>query len=355
MMERRRILIVSGPMRSGTTMLSDLLHAGSRGFRHPKLAVAPDSLTSLRQITESVRSAGELALMDPEPSRKFIEDWSDRAEAAWPQFIADVKAAAPTPEEPEVLGVKTTGLLPELLALARRLGERARFVIMIRDPRDIVSSSFARYKKSNPDPSGFETGFTQALMNAAFLFNYEMCRGEKSFLFMRYEDLVADPEAALREILGHAGLDADEYDWQRLRAGDVISNSSFRDIGPDDTIERAGVDPSIGNFRRLSEEQLETTEALFRDFCRRWGYKVGGWRLIATQVDVARTVAPAVAAEGSKYGYNLVGLNRSEEAQRSLLTRFVMRTPSAQAALESAQNYPSLSKLVGRRRDQAKP
>lgn len=312
------ILIVTGPMRSGTTLLGDLLHGGPEvGHRHPQLAFAADTVVDLRRFTDLARERTGTArpLMNAKAPQNFMDAWlacaADPSE--WGTFVRNIAVIAPTPESPRVIGVKNTCLLPELKALAEQFGRRVKVIVLVRDPRDCVASAIARYEKINSGPAT-ERDSCLALMNASFSLDYMRANfPEEQFRLVRYEALVAQPVETMLSLMSFIDLDPSKYDADAIRDGKVMSNSSYSSVGPDDISRGSGVKPSIGNRGRLSADQLAAVEILFRDMMPAFGYQRGPRPSFSQRLQFYRDTYPKIREYASALGYATDGMNEAAE------------------------------------------
>lgn len=303
----RRLLVVTGPMRSGTTLLGNMLHGGAK-HRHRNLSFLPDTHTELRDITAF--AAGETGqsspLMNPSLPAEFFELWQLKAREVLPSFEAKALSLAPSPA-PGVYGVKLTCLLPELQALIKTTSIAPKYLVMHRDPRDIFASALKRY-------GDIEEGPYLAFMNAAFTVDYEAISSWESVLPVSYERLVAEPRETLSSILRFVGLDPAGYDWQSLRAG-LMTNSSFQDIGPNDAVSGVGLRPSVGRYRSLEKFHLDALAEVFA---------FGRQPSMRTRVQLHEEFFPRVIEVADRYGYRMDGLRRILR-QRSWIIMPVVR------------------------------
>lgn len=300
------LVILTGPMRSGTTLLGNMLHGGATA-RHSELSFAPDTVTDLRDVTpEAARVSGQrLPLMNRHVSSQFLDAWSKLAAAALPGFKDKVLQAAPV-TAPRVYGGKLTALLPELIALSAMPGVTARFLIMQRDPRDIFASGFKRY-------GGEGEAGALAFMNAALSLDYREAEVPNS-MRVSYEALVEHPREQLSAVLQFIGLDAEKYDWSALDKG-LISNSSFANIGPNDLVQGSGIKPSIGRHTATDEYHSAALAEIF---------EVGQRAGIATRIRIYEEFLPEVLRVGARYGYALDGLREAVKRRRGALIPLIL-------------------------------
>jgi hypothetical protein len=278
-----------------------MLHGVDRA-RHPALSFAPDTVTDLRDLTPLAAASvnQSLPLMNEDVSEEFLAKWIELARSALPDFREKVAEIAPV-ERTEVFGVKLTGLLPELIALSRMTELDAKFIIMSRDPRDIFASALKRYGDT-------DEAYVLAFMNAALSLDYEQADIPNS-MSVSYEELVADPQTVLTQILDFVGLSPRLYDWEALANG-LISNSSFAGIGPDDVIHGAGIQPSIG--------QHEALEAFYKSALAEF-FRVGKRGSLRERAQIYDKFLPLVIQVAARYGYSMTGLKKAAEQRRGII------------------------------------
>lgn len=269
-----RPVLIAGPDRSGTTLMFALLAA------HPNLSIVRRSnmfryfharYGDLSEPANLDRCLGDmlrykrLQVLEPDPDRirrEFAE-----GPATYGRLFALFHA-----HHAERCGRARWGdksLHTEHYA-ARVFAEfpDARIVHMIRDPRDRYASVRQRYGGSGARlgrGAGRWIDSTEAgLRNAD--------RWPDRYLLVRYEDLVADPEATVREVCRFID---EPYMPQMLAMGETPehrdrSNSSFGDIAPG-TISTKGV----GRFREvLGPPEIGLIQALARRQMERTGYAI---------------------------------------------------------------------------------
>jgi hypothetical protein len=147
----------------------------------------------------------------------------------------------------------------------------ARIVHMVRDPRDRYASVRRRHGRDEAQlasATGRWLGSTRSAVR-------NLDRFPAGYLVVRYEDLVGDPEATVRDVCGFLGEDFDE---EMLAMGgvpehrDTGGNGSFGDIAPG-TISTSGV----GRFRTvLSLEEVAFIERMTGPLLTRLGYPRSG-------------------------------------------------------------------------------
>jgi hypothetical protein len=320
-------------MRSGTTLLGNMLHGGARA-RHPELSFAPDTVTDLRDLTPIAASeTGQaLPLMNAHVSTAFIDRWAELARTALPVFKSKVLSVAPAPGA-SVYGGKLTGLLPEILALAKLDGLDVKTVVLERDPRDIFASALKRYGEG-PESAAL------AFMNASLSLDYRDAQMPNT-MRVSYERLVTYPRETLNEVLRFIGLDSERYDWAALEGG-LISNSSFSGIGPNDLVAGSGLKPSIGRHASLDAFHIAALAEFFETGRR------GG---LETRLQLYDRFLPEVISVGNRYGYAMDGLKAAAKRRVGIIVPLVFAArATSRKASEKLQVIRYSAQRILRRR-----
>ena len=189
---------VVGVGRSGTTLLRLMLDA------HPELAIPAEThfVPELLERESECHDAGEL--VDAIVGYRTWEDFgldaeALRAAAADARGAADVLRAfyglCARREGKPRWGDKTPGYVKRMKAIGHGLPE-ARFIHLIRDGRDVAISRRKRGMGAEKPMGDVADLWKRRIENA----RRQAKRLRGRYLEIRYEDLVAAPEPALREI-----------------------------------------------------------------------------------------------------------------------------------------------------------
>ncbi|MEZ6017606.1 MAG: sulfotransferase [Planctomycetota bacterium] len=217
----RRLVLICGVGRSGTSLLHSMLNA------HPELAFPPETHFFRRYVAPSrVRKALERGTVASFAARLDADVDFARANIAAEALLAGQKdgALAPLAVFERLLALYSAGQgkhrvgdkdprnLDHLPALARAFPS-AYVLHVIRDPRDVLlSRTRAAWSKGRP--------WWQHVLLAQDQLRRGRQLGARLFgaryLEVRYEALVAEPEQTLAAVAAHIGLD---YDAAMLQFG----------------------------------------------------------------------------------------------------------------------------------------
>lgn len=204
---------IVGCGRSGTTLLRAMLDS------HPRLAIPPESyfvVPLLRDAEEGRVSLAVDSVVDRMTSAPSFSEWGLPPKEA----KAGVLAVRPTSiagsvealyqyyaraRGKDTAGDKTPYHVRHLPLLARSFPS-SRFVHLIRDGRDVVSSLV-----SMPfGPNRFERAVLYWKRDVEAGRTAGRALGTERYLEVRYEDLVNDPVAILRRVVRFLGVEYDE-------------------------------------------------------------------------------------------------------------------------------------------------
>jgi LPS sulfotransferase NodH len=263
-------VMILGVSRSGTTLLKEILD------HHPDVAIPPESyfVTQLwdrhgaRPDPERfVSDLGRLArLRDwgvmPGDVRRLLPDRPDFAQA-----IQAVYRAYAEMRGKRRFGDKTPAYMQRLDVLERAF-PGARYVHIVRDGRDAGLSFIEMRRRPRFNwarPRGLTAFATQWRREVSGARRFGRERAVGRYLELRYEDLVADPESAVRELCEFLGL-----------AFDVEMLAYHRTQGPNPLPDhpRLARPPAAG--RRWQEEMapldVERFEAIAGELIAELGY-----------------------------------------------------------------------------------
>jgi hypothetical protein len=236
-------VFVVGHRKTGTTLLQDLLDG------HPELAVLPGEsnhfLTFPAQSARSLEVASYaqqwwmLRLISPSgipPFWALGKPW-ETASDPYLAFTTSLLGMAAANPGRDALGIAAAALAPaersawvektpgheHCLERILEAYPHARFVHVVRDPRS-VAAAIVRLDRATDQPTDLvDVGLAiRRSFEAA-----ERNRGQR-YLVVRYEDLVADPEAVMRRVADFAGIDwADSLLTPTVGGVSATSNSAW--------------------------------------------------------------------------------------------------------------------------------
>jgi hypothetical protein len=292
---RLQPLMVSGPGRAGSTIFMQMLAGHERIAVHPPFDEEPRAATYwmevlralarpqswMRQISPAgpLREDWWLGRRDPVPRRlrsKSLQGWlageavedlaafaQSRIEAVYTRIEAEEGKSGGSYFAEKVRNDIVSDLLWELYPDARE-------VVLVRDPRDVLTSILAAAGKRAVQPPPADPArwvgeeFTGRIL--AVLDSWRR-RRDRTHL-VRYEDLMMRPRDTLAGVAGYLDLDAgpDSVD-------PMIEGAGRRLPGMDEHRTSADSASSIGRWRRDLEPQLaEACERAVAPALEAWGY-----------------------------------------------------------------------------------
>lgn len=292
---RLRPLILTGPGRAGSTIFMQML-AG-----HPEVAVYPpfedeprvatywiDVLRALARPESWMRQIAPVGTLDgdwwlgggdPAPRRlrsRPLQEWlasagvedlaafaQARIEAVYERIAAEQGRGAAGFFGEKVRNDIVSDLLWELYPDVRE-------VVLVRDPRDVMTSILASIRKRGVQPPPEDPlRWVDAEFTARILGVLESWRGRRdSVLLVRYEDLMMKPRETLAGVLGYAGLAQGDEEIEAM-----LDAAGRRLPGMDQHRTSADAASSIGRWRRDLEPALvDACERSVGEALEAWGY-----------------------------------------------------------------------------------
>jgi len=243
---------VIGFPRSGTTLLDAFL------MGHPDVCVAEEQ-PMLERVGEALDDYERLAKLTPAEVYDLRET-----------YFAETRRWVPDIGERLLVDKNPFGAIDA--AVIHRLFPDARIIFSQRHPYDVVLSCFFTRFKATGMLTSFSTLEDAALLYDRVLTLWEGCRTAMPLRVqeLKYENLVANPEQELRQVVGFLGLEwHDEVtDHQKAaRNRSVIQTASYAPV-----IEPI-YDRSAGRWRNY-REQLKPVLPLLAPWAERMGYDV---------------------------------------------------------------------------------
>jgi tetratricopeptide (TPR) repeat protein len=255
----RRLAVLCGHPRSGTTLLEQLLDS------HQEIVAAEEThlfhdeayLPLTRGISpdvpviEMLEAAGVGAL---EESRR---DYFQFTELFLGQAIAGR------------LLIDKNPALNVLIPAVARIFPEARFLVAIRDPRDVCLSCFMQPLPLNPVSSAYLTleGTVRQFISVMGFWRSLAPMLKNDWIEVRYEDLVGDLETTARHVLGFLGLpwSADVLRFHEHARTKLLRSRSYADV-TQPIFRRA-----VGRWRNY-EKYLEPWMGPLDRFVAAYGY-----------------------------------------------------------------------------------
>jgi len=195
---------VVGLARSGTSLLKSLLDGHPEVWAPPGESMAADWCAAPDPAAACLQAGRDLRLVEratPEYEafsrvlRATLDGPTDPTGGVLAWITAAAEVAPPAPKA-RVWVEKTPKHLRSVPILLDRLGPATRVVCVVRDPRAVLASHRQRWGAADPlDARGLAKRWALADALAA-----ELDARHPEVLPVRYEDLVADPQSAMRRV-----------------------------------------------------------------------------------------------------------------------------------------------------------
>ncbi len=234
--------------RSGTTLLDTML------MNHSGIAVLEEA-SMLETLVERIGDPARI------PGMTDAELASLRAE-----YWATVDCLAPAARERLLVDKLPLGLLTT--PVLRRLFPDARYLFAERHPIDVVLSCYFNRFAPNPAMANFLRLDTAAQLYDRALDYWQRCRARSALDVhtVRYERLIADPEAELRPVMAFLGLDwSSELSSHTTTADRFIGSASYAQVA------EPLYDRAAGRWRRYADE-MAPVMPLLTPWIERLGY-----------------------------------------------------------------------------------
>lgn len=291
MSEPLQILFIVGMPRSGTKLLRDLLN------RHPDVAIFPNESHFFPRMPALIEKHGDprrrecfAKLYAELEGTRFMrriraagiaidrDDWFARVRGGGARDVLEALFecyAAMTGRR--IVGDKTPEYLTEVPVLSGFF-PHAKFVHIVRDPRDYVVSMRKAWGKSLPRAA-------QRWKTSIRRLREDVLRSDVAFTELRYEDLVASPREVLGGLCAFIGVAFDEamlsLDRPSENLGDTRGVTSI-------------VASNFGKWRReLRDDEVRRVERIAGALMAELGYSpeheagdedVSSWRLAACRI-----------------------------------------------------------------------
>jgi hypothetical protein len=266
------MFVIYGMPRSGTTLHSGLLVPDETDFMVPAahaFGLVDDPDAGRRLLGDLICATDRF---EPTLGRWLTPEQVREAVAAAPYrfdtIVASLYDALASAAGVELAGDKSPNDLPqsEILGQVGFFTERIRAVHLLRDPRDVMVS-MARLGWLN----GIDVSYARLWRNANLSLHRRLVDHPDRYLALRYEDVVAEPEASFQRLCGFLGVDyepamvSEEARFSQFpeHRGMTQHASTYRPIGDD----------SVGRYTQVFDRQaLREVDDLAGDALRAFGY-----------------------------------------------------------------------------------
>jgi hypothetical protein len=199
----RRIAVLCGHPRSGTTLLEQVLdaHPGVISAEETKIMHDEAYLPLVRDFPEGTSVLGALDAVPPSVIRQARDNYFACTERFLGQSI-DGR-----------LLIDKNPALNVLLPMVVRVFPEVRFLVALRDPRDVVLSCFMQALPLTPISSAYlslEETVHQYASSMGFWLDMRSRLGDDQWVQVRYEEMVNDLPAVARGVLSFLGLEFEE-------------------------------------------------------------------------------------------------------------------------------------------------
>lgn len=270
----REGLVVLGLPRSGTTLLQRLLGG------HRDIAAPPESYVlrgGARFLTAEPMSEG--LRMGPISGLAFAGFSEDEVLHRTREFCLSFLREYAARQEKRMWLEKTAHNVFNVPGIEQLCGEAVGYLCILRHPVDVVLSlqDLLIYTQRFPDElhafMRAEPNLLHALARAwvhgtQTMLDLAARRPEQTFV-LRYEDLVAEPDATLGPLCAHFGLG-----WDTEAVTRSMEDRSTVGFGDWKVMERSKVDQSsVGRWKRVSKHTLSDLGAIVNETAVRAGYE----------------------------------------------------------------------------------
>jgi hypothetical protein len=164
------------------------------------------------------------------------------------------------------------------LALWLRVFPELRLLVALRDPRDVVISSYFLYLPPNPASVQFLDWETTARHYAQFMGLWLKMREvlpKGGWLECRYEDMVARPEAETARVAAYLGIASKEAGKENETAGKKETAKPTATVHSPNyaTATRPVYSKSVARWQHY-EEQLRSSAKFLKPLLTEFGYEV---------------------------------------------------------------------------------
>jgi hypothetical protein len=152
-----------------------------------------------------------------------------------------------------------------------RLLPDSRFLVAVRDPRDVVVSCYFQYLPANPNSAAFfrwEDAIRRYLLDMGAWLHLRTILPEDRWMEIRYEDLLADLPGQVRRAVSFLGLPWDDkvLDYRQRVAQKVVHTPSYL------AVKEPLYTRAVGRWQRYAK-WMEPHLSLLRPMVEAFGYE----------------------------------------------------------------------------------
>ena len=277
-------IFVGGSQRSGTTLMQTILCAS--GATNPMVGEAK----YFRQLVQAYAFGKRQFPAETRDYFKDLEDLRAFHGGLMESFLAHTLARFEGAKHLVLKEPHLTMLFPELAELL----PQAKFVCVVRDPRDVIASMIEVGRKLDAqgiadDPMGrmFVSRNMRALSQHYLSFYLPALRSADAgfaarYLFLRYEDLVQKPDEAMKQVAEFNGLELAGMDMSAdpgTGEVDFEKVNAYRKAWATELYGKKADASRIGAFRKvLKPAEIAAVVQNCRGIMNRFKYPYGAGR-----------------------------------------------------------------------------
>lgn len=220
---RHRIALLGGHPRSGTTLLEQILDA------HPEVISLEESPIFFNEaylpLIPRFSSENHFSGLDSTPTTQLMKSRKTYFDLIKRFLGVEIGSA--------LLIDKNPSLTPFIPAFARIFPE-SRFLIALRDPRDVCLSCFMQYLPNGPIASAFLTLEETVNEYVSVMGSWQILKSKihNPYLEIRYEDLVINTDASARGVLEFLEIPWDPrvLDFNQHAKGKSVYSPTYADV-----------------------------------------------------------------------------------------------------------------------------